>query len=67
MSTTMIPSMVVDAVELSTRPSLLQSHRDPISCEHLWEPHVWERGRAYCNRCGSLARWANDPRLEDRP
>lgn len=62
MTATSIPSMVVDEVELRTRPSLVAFHGDPIDCAHVWEPHLWETGRAYCARCGSSARWANDPR-----
>jgi len=65
MSTTTIPSMIVEDVELRTRPSLMTFHTDPIACVHRWEPHLWETGRAYCPRCGSLARWANDPRAQE--
>ena len=65
MSTTSIPTMIVDAVELRTRPSLLTTHVDPIDCDHRWEPHLWETGRAYCPSCGSLARWGNDPRAKE--
>lgn len=61
MSATAIPTMIVDDVELRTRPSVLAFHVDPIDCDHFWEPHLWESGRAYCARCGSLARWVNDP------
>lgn len=64
---TSIPSMVVDDVELRVRPSILRSHVDPMGCDHVWEPHLWEQGRAYCARCGSLARWSNDPRLGVSP
>ena len=64
MTATVIPSMVIDDVELRARPSLLKFHVDPMECEHRWEPHAWEIGRAYCPRCGSLARWVNDPTLE---
>ena len=28
----------------------------PGACVHAWEPHLWERARAYCPRCGSFAR-----------
>jgi hypothetical protein len=63
MTTTTIPSMIVDDIELRSRPGILTTLVDPMGCEHVWEPHLWEDGRAYCPRCGSLARWANDPRL----
>jgi len=56
--------MLVDKVELRVQPSLLASLVDPIDCDHPWEPHLWEIGCAYCPRCGSLARWVNDPRQE---
>jgi hypothetical protein len=64
MTTTTIPSMIVDNVELRSRPSILTIHVDPMICDHVWEPHLWEHGGAYCSRCGSLARWVNDPRVE---
>lgn len=63
MTSTMIPSMVVADVELRSEPSLLTCHVDPMSCDHRWEPHLLEAGRAYCARCGSLARWVNDPEV----
>lgn len=66
MTTTSIPSMIVDAVEPRVRPSVLTLHVDPMDCEHVWEPHLWETGRAYCACCGSYARWVNDPRQEGR-
>jgi len=56
--------MIVEGVELRVRPGL-SFHVDPIDCEHLWEPHLWEIARAYCPRCGSLARWVNDPRARE--
>jgi hypothetical protein len=59
---TTIPSMIVVDVEPRSRPSILTSHVDPMDCDHVWEPHLWEIARAYCGRCGSYARWANDPR-----
>lgn len=62
MTATTIPSMLVEDVELCTRPIHLPSHRDPIDCGHLWEPHLWKLGRAHCPFCGSTARWTNDPR-----
>jgi len=62
---TTVPTMVVEDVELRSRPSLLATHADPMDCEHLWEPYARETGRAYCARCGSRARWANDPRVEE--
>jgi hypothetical protein len=64
---TSIPSMVVVDVELRARPSILTIHVDPMDCDHAWEPHLWESGRAHCARCGSYARYANDPRLEAAP
>lgn len=64
MTTTSIPSMIVEDVELRVRPGL-NFHADPMSCDHAWEPHLWENGRAYCSRCGSFARWVNDPRAEE--
>ncbi len=65
MTATAIPTMVVEDVELRTRPSVLAFHGDPIECDHIWEPHLWETGRAYCARCGSLALWVNDPRTTE--
>lgn len=67
MSVTTIPTMVVDDVELRVSPSILrfQSAADPIDCDHLWEPHLLKIGRAYCARCGSCARWVNDPRSSE--
>lgn len=62
MSETLIPTMVVDAVELRSRPGFVG---DPIDCGHLWEPHLWDTGRAYCPRCGSFARWLDDPRVKE--
>lgn len=62
MTATSLATMDVDDVELRTRPSILTFHGDPIDCEHVWEPHLLEIGRAYCPRCGSFARWVNDPR-----
>jgi hypothetical protein len=61
---TAIPSMIVEDVDLRTRPSLLAFLVDPMICGHRWEPHLYETGRAHCPRCGSFARWVNDPRLE---
>jgi hypothetical protein len=61
MTATVIPTMVVEDVELRSRPGLT-FHIDPMVCDHVWEPHLWERGRAYCACCGSYARWINDPR-----
>lgn len=37
---------------------------DPITCEHEWEPHMWDDGRAFCNLCGTFAEWLDDPRVE---
>jgi hypothetical protein len=64
---TSLPSMIVIDVDLRSRPSTIRFKTDPLSCEHLWEPHLWDDGRAYCPRCGSFARWTNDPRLETVP
>jgi hypothetical protein len=63
---TVIPSMVVDDVELraQSRP-FLAPRAHPMTCGHLWEPHLWELNRAYCPRCGSLGRWVNDPRASE--
>lgn len=65
MTATAIPTMIVDDVDLRSRPSMLTIHGDPIDCEHVWEPHLWDHGRAYCARCGSFARWVNDPRIAE--
>jgi len=62
MTATTVPSMLVEDVELRTGPSILTFQADPMSCPHVWEPHLWETGRAHCARCGSCARWVNDPR-----
>lgn len=24
---------------------------DPATCQHEWEPHVWEAGQEYCPYC----------------
>lgn len=56
--------MIVDDVELRARPGVVQFSSDPMTCDHVWEPHLWEEGQAYCARCGSIARWVNDPRLD---
>jgi len=61
-SATVVPTMIVEDIELRTRPSIIAPLADPMSCDHLWEAHLWETGRAYCPRCGSNARWINDPR-----
>ena len=65
MTTTSIPSMIVEDIELRVRPGTIGFKHDPMSCDHYWEPHLWDNGRAYCARCGSFARWVNDPRRED--
>ncbi len=65
MTATSIPSMIVEDVELRTRTSILTFHAAPMDCDHFWEPHLWEMGRAYCPRCGSFARWVNDPRASE--
>ena len=65
MTSTAIPTMVVEDVEIRALPSLLAFNADPMECDHRWEPHLWETGRAYCPRCGSFARWVNDPRAAE--
>jgi len=65
MTATMIPTMVVEDVELRSRPGMIKTLVEPMECEHRWEPHLWETSRAYCPRCGSCARWVNDPRAEE--
>jgi len=61
MSASIIPTMVVEDIELRVRPSSrLDIH--PMSCDHLWEAHLWETGRAYCPCCGAFGHWVNDPR-----
>jgi hypothetical protein len=62
-----ISTMVVDDVELRDRPSIVRFLFDPMICDHVWEAHLWDTGRAFCARCGSHARWVNDPRLEAAP
>lgn len=64
MTATTIPTMIVEDVELRLRPSIVRYQHDPMRCGHIWEPHLWDTGRAFCPRCGLLARWVNDPRLE---
>lgn len=67
MTSTLIPSMNVEDIELRVHPSILrfQNAVEPIDCDHVWEPHMLETGRAYCYRCGSRARWVNDPRAAE--
>ena len=62
--TTTIPTMIIDDVELRYRSTGTRL-QDPTECDHAWEPHLWDNGRAYCHQCGSFARWVNDPRLEE--
>lgn len=31
----------------------MEKHPDPASCEHVWEPHLWERGKLYCPYCAT--------------
>jgi hypothetical protein len=62
---TTIPTMIIEDVDLRSRPGLLSTLSDPMGCSHLWEPHLCETGRAYCPRCGSQARWVNDPRAKE--
>jgi hypothetical protein len=58
MSATTIPTMIVEDVELCVLPSATPC-RNPIDCNHLWEPHFLETNRAHCRRCRSCARWVN--------
>ena len=68
MSTTTLPAMIVEDAEPSARSGLgLGSYAEPMDCDHRWEPHLWEVGRALCPRCGSCGRWVNDPRAEASP
>lgn len=62
MTATTIPTMIVEDVEPRTRPGPFRFMTDPMRCDHVWEPHLWDAGRAYCAHCGSFARWINDPR-----
>jgi len=66
MTRTAIPSMIIEDVELRVQPSFIKLS-DPMTCDHRWEPHLWEHGGAYCPLCGSRAGWVNDPRLEASP
>jgi hypothetical protein len=59
-STTGIPTMIVEDVELRVQPSLT-FHGDPINCDHFWKPDLCETGQVCCSRCRSRARWVNDP------
>ena len=65
MTKTALAAMIVDNVEPRARPSFIAFAFHPMDCDHLWEPHLVETGRAYCPRCGSFARWADDPRLTE--
>lgn len=65
MTATVIPTMLVEDVEPCPRPSILAFDAHPMECDHLWEPHSSETGSAYCSRCGSVARWSNDPRADE--
>jgi hypothetical protein len=65
MTATAIPTMVVEDVDLRARPGIVAFAADPMECDHVWEPHLCETGRAYCARCGSSARWVNDPRAAE--
>jgi hypothetical protein len=38
-----------------SRPlSPLGPHEDPATCEHAWEPHLWEQGKSYCPHCTTV-------------
>ena len=65
MTATLIPSMIIDDVELRERSGIVALPVDSFACGHVWEPHLWETGRAYCPRCGSFARWVNDSRATE--
>jgi hypothetical protein len=64
MTATMIPTMIVENAEPCPGPSI-HFDAEPMECDHRWEPHPSETARAYCPRCGSVARWSNDPRAEE--
>lgn len=36
-------------------------HEDPAMCEHIWEPHLYERGREYCPYCATMKPLAVSP------
>ena len=55
MSTTTVPTMIVENVELRVQPSLT-FRGDPIDCDHIWEP-LWGTDRACCTSCMAHARW----------
>lgn len=57
--------MIVTDVKLRDRSGTIRFESDPAICVHAWEAHLWEHGGAYCPRCGSTARWADDPRLQE--
>jgi hypothetical protein len=52
---------VVD-IKLNRDGSIIAYKVPADRCEHSWELHLWEHGRAFCNRCGSFAIATNDPR-----
>lgn len=50
--------MRVKNIQLNTRQRgnwFLPGSDPSRPCEHRWEVHLWERGRAYCPDCGSFA------------
>jgi len=55
MSATIVPTMIVEDVELRVQPSSA-FQGDPINCDHIWEP-LWGTNRACCTSCRSHARW----------
>jgi hypothetical protein len=65
MSATIIPTMIIEDVELCVQPSLT-CHGDPINCDHLWVPHPRETNHACCTYCGSRARWINAPYAREK-
>lgn len=56
------PPMIIADIQLHDNKGPVQFAVASAVCDHAWEPHLWDDGRAYCHRCGSFARWANDPR-----
>lgn len=64
MSTTTVPTMIVEDVELRVQPGSI-FHGDPIDCNHIWEP-LWGTDRACCTNCRAHARWI-DTREQIQP
>lgn len=55
MSTTTVPTMIVEDIELRVQPSLT-CRKHPMDCDHVWEP-LWGTDHARCIACKSLAHW----------